>query len=188
MSKFIPRQIAPIIKAQQTKFPVLAVTGPRQSGKTTLLKELFSDYRYVTLENPNTRSFALEDPVAFLKNLKVSLKKSGKLFIEVPSRDDALINLYGLQGFKDFYYQSAHLWYFNGKSLEYVLNKAGFGCEMVPVQRYDTSNHLVWLRDKKPGGNGFFSTTFSKKFRSEYEFELKRNNLTDTIMAVATVG
>jgi predicted AAA+ superfamily ATPase len=59
-------RIAPIIKAQQTKFPVLAVTGPRQSGKTTLLKELFSDYRYVTLENPNTRSFALEDPVAFL--------------------------------------------------------------------------------------------------------------------------
>ena len=36
----MPRQIAPIIKAQQIKFPVLAVTGPRQSGKTTLLKEM----------------------------------------------------------------------------------------------------------------------------------------------------
>jgi hypothetical protein len=56
----------PIIKAQQLKFPVLAVTGPRQSGKTTLLKELFADYRYVSLENPNTRSFALEDPIGFL--------------------------------------------------------------------------------------------------------------------------
>jgi hypothetical protein len=32
MSKFIPRQLAPIIKAQQTKFPVLAITGPRQYG------------------------------------------------------------------------------------------------------------------------------------------------------------
>ncbi|WP_295672540.1 ATP-binding protein [uncultured Mucilaginibacter sp.] len=66
MSSFIARQIAPIVKAQQSKFPVLAVTGPRQSGKTTLLKALFSDYRYVSLENPDTRSFALEDPIGFL--------------------------------------------------------------------------------------------------------------------------
>jgi len=66
MSTFISRQIAPVIKAQQTKFPVLAVTGPRQSGKTTLLKAIFDDYRYVSLENPDTRSFALDDPVGFL--------------------------------------------------------------------------------------------------------------------------
>ena len=67
MSIFIPRQIASQIKAQQLKFPILALTGPRQSGKTTLLKELFHDYRYVTLENPDTRSFATEDPVGFLE-------------------------------------------------------------------------------------------------------------------------
>jgi predicted AAA+ superfamily ATPase len=66
MSTFINRQLAPIIKAQLSKFPVIAVTGPRQSGKTTLLKSLFSDYRYVSLENPNTRSFAMEDPIGFL--------------------------------------------------------------------------------------------------------------------------
>ena len=61
MSKFIQRQIASVIAAQKSKFPVLALTGPRQSGKTTLLKELFSDYRYVNLENPDVRSFALEE-------------------------------------------------------------------------------------------------------------------------------
>lgn len=66
MKHFVIRQIAAIIKAQQTKFPILAVTGPRQSGKTTLLKELFSDYRYVTLEDPNMRAFASEDPIGFL--------------------------------------------------------------------------------------------------------------------------
>jgi len=66
MNTFIPRQIAPLIKAQQSKFPILAITGPRQSGKTTLLKALFNDYRYVSLENPDTRSFALEDPIGFL--------------------------------------------------------------------------------------------------------------------------
>lgn len=63
---FISRSISSIIKAQQSKYPVLALTGPRQSGKTTLLKELFADYRYVSLENPDTRSFATDDPVGFL--------------------------------------------------------------------------------------------------------------------------
>lgn len=47
-------------------YPVIAVTGPRQSGKTTLLKNMFSDYRYVSLENPDTRIFAEQDPNGFL--------------------------------------------------------------------------------------------------------------------------
>lgn len=47
-------------------YPVIAVTGPRQSGKTTLLKNMFKDYRYVSLENPDTRSFAEQDPNGFL--------------------------------------------------------------------------------------------------------------------------
>ena len=49
------------------KYPILALTGPRQSGKTTLLRYILPNYRYVSLENPDTRSFATEDPVGFLK-------------------------------------------------------------------------------------------------------------------------
>ena len=49
------------------KYPILAVTGPRQSGKTTLLKTLFADYRYVSLESPDFRNFAETDPNGFLK-------------------------------------------------------------------------------------------------------------------------
>lgn len=67
MSQFIPRHLTGIIKKQQSKFPILAVTGPRQSGKTTLLKELFTNYRYISLENPDLRTFATNDPVGFLK-------------------------------------------------------------------------------------------------------------------------
>jgi len=48
------------------KFPVLVVTGPRQSGKTTLSRAVFSDYRYVSLENPDHLHFALSDPRGFL--------------------------------------------------------------------------------------------------------------------------
>lgn len=55
-----------ILKAMKT-FPAVLVTGPRQSGKTTLLFERFSkSHRFVSLENPDIRARVLEDPVGFL--------------------------------------------------------------------------------------------------------------------------
>lgn len=63
----VGRNIENAIRKFITKYPVLAVTGPRQSGKTTMLKLLFSDYRYVSLENPDNRNFAETDPNGFLK-------------------------------------------------------------------------------------------------------------------------
>ncbi len=62
----IHRQLTAAIRSQVKKYPILAVTGPRQSGKTTLLKHLFPEYQYVSLENTDLRSFATEDPVGFL--------------------------------------------------------------------------------------------------------------------------
>jgi len=51
-------------------FKAIAVTGPRQSGKTTLVKELFKHKPYVSLENPDARRFAIEDPRGFLAQYK----------------------------------------------------------------------------------------------------------------------
>lgn len=67
MPEWIERTMAKEIRKRITQYPILAVTGPRQSGKTTLLKTLFPDYGYVSLENPDNRSFAKEDPNGFLK-------------------------------------------------------------------------------------------------------------------------
>jgi uncharacterized protein len=47
-------------------FPVIAITGPRQSGKSTLAREAFPRHPYVTLEDPDTRGVALADPRRFL--------------------------------------------------------------------------------------------------------------------------
>jgi len=50
-----------------SKFPAVNVTGPRQSGKTTLVKSLLKEYKYYSFENPDTRILATEDPRAFLR-------------------------------------------------------------------------------------------------------------------------
>ena len=63
----ISRLISEKLLDMASKFPVLAITGPRQSGKTTLCKKIFFSYRYVTLENPDIRQFAKTDPKGFLE-------------------------------------------------------------------------------------------------------------------------
>ena len=64
----IPRHLAATLRRTARGFPVLSVTGPRQSGKTTLLRSLFPNLRYVSLERPDERRFATEDPRGFLRH------------------------------------------------------------------------------------------------------------------------
>lgn len=54
------------LRAAVRKYPVTAVVGPRQSGKTTLVRRAFPKLAYASLETPDTRTFALEDPRRFL--------------------------------------------------------------------------------------------------------------------------
>lgn len=65
----IKREAEIKLKDLATKFKAIAVTGARQTGKTTLVKQLFKDKTYLSLENPDTRNFALEDPRGFLDSL-----------------------------------------------------------------------------------------------------------------------
>jgi len=63
----INRNISTIVLALKDQYPILSITGPRQSGKTTFLREFFKDYRYISLENKDEREFATKDPNGFLK-------------------------------------------------------------------------------------------------------------------------
>ncbi|MBU1168509.1 MAG: ATP-binding protein [Proteobacteria bacterium] len=64
--KLIRRTIEPIVRSLATQYPVVTITGPRQSGKTTLCKTVFPNKPYVNLESPDTRQFAIDDPRGFL--------------------------------------------------------------------------------------------------------------------------
>ena len=66
----IKRILSEKLKSAAKQFPVVTLTGPRQSGKTTLVRNEFSHYEYVSLELPDQRAFALEDPKGFLSRFK----------------------------------------------------------------------------------------------------------------------
>jgi len=62
----MPRTLAPVVRELAGKRPVVTVTGPRQSGKTTLSRAAFPENAYVNLESPDLREFARSDPRGFL--------------------------------------------------------------------------------------------------------------------------
>ena len=65
----ITREITPHLIRLFARYPFVTVTGPRQSGKTTLCRAAFPNLRYVNLEAPNQREFAASDPLGFLGQL-----------------------------------------------------------------------------------------------------------------------
>ena len=62
----IPRHLTPALERAAEQYPVVTLTGPRQSGKTTLVRAVFPDYRYASLEAPDVRARAVSDPRGFL--------------------------------------------------------------------------------------------------------------------------
>ncbi|MFC1522566.1 ATP-binding protein [Elusimicrobiota bacterium] len=66
MPQYVHRAIEKELKAAIREFPVVVLTGPRQSGKSTLLLNTFPGYHYATFDDPVTRQFAANDPKAFL--------------------------------------------------------------------------------------------------------------------------
>ena len=73
MEGYINRALEPSIMEAAESFPVVVLTGPRQTGKSTLLQELFPDYRYLTFDDIMLRSGAKSDPALFIDGLDLPI-------------------------------------------------------------------------------------------------------------------
>ena len=88
---YIHRELSDVIKEAARYFPVITVTGPRQSGKTTLIRNEFGQLPYYSLENLDVRSYAENDPVAFLNQ-----HPEGMILDEVHNAPDLLSYIQGI--------------------------------------------------------------------------------------------
>lgn len=94
----------------KNKYPILALTGPRQSGKTTFLKNHFPEYAYVNLENLDNRKFATDDPNGFLKQydnyvIFDEVQRVPELFSYLQTKvdEDKVMGQYILSGSQNFH-------------------------------------------------------------------------------------
>jgi len=123
----------------------------------------------------------IADPFEFLVNTYNLLNKGGVIIAEIPSSTDILTSVYNIPAFENFYWSIAHHYYYNPKSLKYILDKLGYRYEILPEQRYDLSNHITWMMDGKPGGQGRFDI-FSSDTIESYKSDLMREWKCDTII------
>ena len=87
----VNRTLAKKLKQVYKKYPVVMLTGPRQSGKTTLCKSVFPDKPYVSFENPENREFAEKDPKGLLNRYN-----NGAVFDEIQRCPSLLSYLQGI--------------------------------------------------------------------------------------------
>jgi SAM-dependent methyltransferase len=126
----------------------------------------------------------IRDPFEFLKIQLALLKPGGRIIAEIPCSSDPLTSIYNIPAFEKFYWSIAHHYYYNPKSMSFVLDKLDCHYQLIPEQRYDLSNHITWMTDHKPGGQGRFQDVFSENLIDRYKEDLKINWLCDTIIAV----
>ena len=126
----------------------------------------------------------LDEPLLYLEKIKEHLNKDGKLLIEVPNADDALLSLYNSEKFADFTYWHCHVYLYTNDTIRKLAKKAGYHIDFVQqVQRYPLSNHLYWLAEGAPGGHKKYSFLNDKLLDRYYGDLLAKSGIADTILA-----
>lgn len=126
----------------------------------------------------------LPDPREILKQLGGLLKPDGRMVVEVPSANDALLTLYNCEAFQRFTYWSQHLYLFTASTLTTLIKQEGLKVISVQhYQRYPLSNHLYWLSQDKPGGHMQWSFLDTAEVNHAYAQSLASIGKTDTLIA-----
>jgi 2-polyprenyl-3-methyl-5-hydroxy-6-metoxy-1,4-benzoquinol methylase len=126
----------------------------------------------------------LVDPRTMLRDLAGRLASGGRLVVEVPNSDDALLTLYQCEPFQRFTYWSQHLFLFNASTLRTLALQAGLRVVAIEqYQRYPLSNHLHWLSHGLPGGHQKWSFLDSPALDQDYAAALAALGKCDTLIA-----
>lgn len=126
----------------------------------------------------------LPDPRAMIEALANLLTGNGRIVIEVPSSEDALLTLYDSPAFQNFTYWSQHLFLFNAETLRRLASQAGLRIVAIQqYQRYPLSNHLHWLSQGKPGGHQKWAFLDAPELLTAYSDALAKMGKCDTLIA-----
>ena len=146
------------------------------------IKELDKEFDLITMFHVLEH---LSEPKEMLVKLASKLRDGGKIIVEVPNSEDALLTLYESEPFSKFTYWSCHLFLFNVKTLQELAQQSGLKVEFIKhIQRYPLSNHLYWLSKNRAGGHEKWGSFLdSDALRCAYEESLASMGKTDTIIA-----
>lgn len=116
----------------------------------------------------------ISEPEKFLNNIRKLLKKEGTLIIEVPNLDDHM--LVRSEEYRNFYFQRAHITYFDKLTLTNLMIKSGYtNMEFEGVQRYNLYNALNWIHKGEP------LLGYKESNEIEWVEEYYKNNLTENM-------
>ena len=129
----------------------------------------------------------IPDPLPFLGQVKRILAPGGRMIIEVPNAQDALLSLYANTAFSEFTYWSPHLFLYTSATLEKLFQLAGYRqLEARQFQRYPLANHLYWLANGKPAGQTRWPELNTSTLNNAYADVLATLNRCDTLIGIFT--
>tara|TARA_B100000029_G_scaffold487369_1_gene542840 strand:- start:8597 stop:9523 length:927 start_codon:yes stop_codon:yes gene_type:complete len=140
----------------------------------------------------------IHNPISLLSEIKKHLKNNGIIHLEVPNLNDALISLYNINEFSEFYFRLPHVYYYDKSTLMKLMNIQGFEGKVSFHQEFSIFNHIHWLQNKSPqkdqknaselphwsSNNEQMSTVFKKwfsKIDQEYKQLLKDNEISEVL-------
>ena len=157
----LSREISAKVKKLACQYPVVAVTGPRQSGKTTLCKTAFPNKPYVLMETPSVRDHAISDPRSFLAQYP-----KGAIFDEIQKTPELLSYLQGIVDEKN----TAGLFILTGSEnllLSHKINQSLAGrtaiVKLLPFSMKEVSSQIKNLSANALLLKGFYPRIYDKK-------------------------
>ncbi|MDR0950585.1 MAG: ATP-binding protein [Candidatus Ancillula sp.] len=137
----IKREIEATLLKTAKSFPVVFLTGPRQSGKSTLLKYSFPDYTYVNLEDPDRLLLAKEDPRGFLSSLgEKSIIDEAQLYPELFSYIQGIVDKVNKPGM--FILSGSQNFLLFEKITQSLAGRVGI-LELLPFSNYELVNSKI---------------------------------------------